>query len=154
MLLLGLVGPRSSARADLFFCEDDPIVSINNTNVSIMAGIAQEGLHNISGAALIVVVVPMDVDARLISVDSAFFPERVVLLPANRAEQLAALLGVPGFAPRFSAGGRTVRVFATIPTVPGGYTTQLRLGATGEVVEGVSNTVMELDFSAPKGGAR
>jgi hypothetical protein len=82
-----LVHPIGAAHADLFFCEDDPIVNINGVNISLTAGIAQDGLSHLHGSVPIIIIVPDSVPAHLVASTHQFLDEQVVIVHAGDAER-------------------------------------------------------------------
>src|SRR5947209_4910573 len=82
-----------AARADMFFCEDDPAVFFNGVKVDITVGVAADGVARIRDSVPVLILVPAGVDAQLISVSHQYFNEQVYIVPSDGAGSLSA--GLP-----------------------------------------------------------
>jgi hypothetical protein len=152
-----LVHPLGAVHADLFFCEDDPIVNINGVNVSITVGVASDGLSHVRGRVPILIVTPDAVPAHLVSSSDHFLHEQIYIVHAGDAlrtirsvlhgdDQDEALAAV-------AAAHNAGRVLVLSEVFTGGehdYRTRLYSGQSPVKANEVSNHLMQLSFALPQ----
>lgn len=76
--LLALVGRTGDAKAGLAWCASDPIISVNGQDIQVWVNVPSEYLDQVR-IAYVEFHVPRNADARLVTVDQTYFPERAVI---------------------------------------------------------------------------
>jgi hypothetical protein len=90
----GLAGRTRIASADLFWCADDPVVTIDGQVFSIDVAIARTGLGHVSGAVPIAIILPDDSSGHLDQIDTRYFVPSVQFFHSGQTDDVARFLGV------------------------------------------------------------
>jgi hypothetical protein len=149
LLLAGWLPAQRTAHADMFFSEDDPIVTINDVSTSIWVGVAPEGVPHVLGCAVVVVVVPKGTQAQIASVGHQNFCEQPYVISADEVASLGGLVpadhGDLEHAAALAHGAHKVVVVAAV-MAEGSYPTRLRTSSAPEHRLGRTNSAMVISF--------
>ncbi|MHB8575195.1 MAG: hypothetical protein ACYDCQ_07665 [Dehalococcoidia bacterium] len=90
----GLAGRTRIASADLFWCADDPVVTIDGQVFNIEVAIARTGLGHVSGDVPIAIILPDDSSGHLDHIDTRYFVPSVHFFHSGQTDDVARFLGV------------------------------------------------------------
>lgn len=127
-VVLGLVVGPGLAYADIRWCESDPVVSVNGTEVRIIVELPAEAVPLVRGPVHVFVRVPRGAETSIVSTDPVL-KEQVVFIPSGRP-------GVVSVGVLVATGGQRFPVKVTVSTSAGSTT---QSGETNRIVtvEGV-----------------